>query len=203
MKDMIRINLLKPEKKEVAGGGGTTVSYAEEAKPSKLSVSALIAAIALTVLGIGLMYFLQSNKLASEKKLFEERTLRKAELEKVLLELATIEATKKELDNKIKIIGELKLKQKDAVLMMDKLSRSLPEWVWLTSMSFRGNTVDINGNALSNNLISDLIDNLQNSNQFTNVQLKSTSRRKQGGMDVFQFVISCVFVRQGEQKKVG
>ena len=200
---MININLLKPEKKEVAGGGGTAVSYADESKPSKLSVPAIVGAVAITVLGIGLMYFLQSNKLASEKKLFEERTLRKAELEKVLQELAMMEATKRELDGKIKIIGELKLQQKDAVLMMDKMSRSLPEWVWLTSLSFSGSAVSISGKALSNNLIADLVNNLQNSNLFTDVQLKSTSRKKEGGIDIFEFAISCMFIRQGEQNKVG
>jgi len=200
---MININLLKPEKKEVAGGGGTSVSYAEEAKPSKLSVPAIVGAVLITVLGIGLMYFLQSSKLATEKKLFEERTLRKAELEKVLQELAMMEATKRELDGKIKIIGELKLQQKDAVLMMDKMSRSLPEWVWLTSMGFSGGAVNINGKALSNNLIADLVNNLQNSNLFTNVQLKSTSRKKEGGIDIFEFAITCAFVRQGEPNKAG
>ncbi|MBN2346666.1 MAG: PilN domain-containing protein [Candidatus Aminicenantes bacterium] len=199
---MIKINLLRPEKKEVAAGGGTTVSFAEEAKPSRVSVPAVVTAVAVTVLGIGLMYFLQSGRLSSEKKLLEERMLRKAELERVLKELAEIEKTKIELDNKIKIISDLKLKQKDAVLMMDKMSRSLPEWVWLTSLTFRGGTVNISGKALSNNLIADLINNLQNSNLFTNVQLKSTVRKKEAGIDIFEFRIDCSYVRQPESKKV-
>ncbi len=200
---MIKINLLRPEKKEVAAGGGTTVSFAEESKPSKLSIPALVGAIALTVGFIGLMYFLQSGKLANERKLLDERTLRKAELEKVLKELEQIEATKKELDSKIKIISELKLKQKDAVLMMDKLSRSLPEWVWLTDLTFKNGAVAISGKALSNNLIADLINNLQNSSMFANVQLNSTSRKKEAGIDIFEFRVICTFVRQADLKKVG
>jgi len=201
---MIKINLLRPEKKEVAaGGGGTTVSFAEEASPSKLSIPALVGAIVLTVVGIGLMYFLQSGELASEKKQLNERTLRKAELEKVLKELELIETTKKELDSKIKIIGDLKLKQKDAVLMLDKMSRSLPEWVWLTNLTFKGGAVAISGKALSNNLIADLVSNLQNSNLFTNVQLNSTKRKKEAGIDIFEFSVVCTFVRQADLKKVG
>ncbi|HUU04366.1 MAG TPA: PilN domain-containing protein [Patescibacteria group bacterium] len=198
---MIKINLLKPEKKEVAAGG-TTISLTEEAKPSQLSLPALIGAIALTVCGIGLLYFLQSGELASEKKLLADRTLRKAELEKVLKELAEIETTKLELDNKIKIISDLKLRQKDAVFMMDKMSRSLPEWVWLTNLNFKGGAVNISGKALSNNLIADLINNLQNSNSFTNVQLKSTSRKKEGGIDIFEFRIECQFIHQSDLNKV-
>ena len=198
---MIKINLLKPEKKEVAAGG-TTVSLTEEARPSKLSLPALIGAIAITVFGIGLLYFLQSSELASEKKLLADRTLRKAELEKVLKELAEIEKTKLELDSKIKIISDLKLRQKDAVLMMDKMSRCLPEWVWLTSLTFRGGAMAIGGKALSNNLIADLINNLQNSNSFINVQLKTTTRKKEAGIDIFEFRIECQFVNQPDLNKV-
>ncbi len=200
---MIKINLLRPEKKEVAAGGGTTVGFSEEAKPSKLSVPALVAAIALTVACIGGLYFLQSSKLSFEKKQLEERMLRKAELEKILAKLADIETTKKELDNKIKIISDLKMRQKDAVYMMDRMSRCLPEWVWLTDLTFTGGAVGISGKALSNNLIADLINNLQNSNSFANVQLTSTTRRREAGIDIFEFRISCVFVRQPDLNKVG
>jgi type IV pilus assembly protein PilN len=198
---MIKINLLKPEKKEVSAGG-TTVSLTEESKPSKLSLPALIGAIALTVCSIGLLYFLQSGQLASERKLLDDRTLRKAELEKVLKELAEIETTKVELDSKIKIISDLKLRQKDAVFMMDKMSRCLPEWVWLTGLTFNKGAINLSGKALSNNLIADFINNLQNSNSFANVQLKSTSRKKESGIDIFEFRIDCQFVGQPELNKV-
>ncbi len=198
---MIKINLLRPEKKEVAAGGGAAVSFVEEAKPSKLSIPALVAAVALTVVGTGLAFFLQAGELSEQQKLLEERTLRKAELEKVLQELAQIEKTKLELDKKIKIIQDLKLRQKDAVLMMDKMSRALPEWVWLTDLTYRGTAVAISGKALSNNLIADLINNLQNSSYFTNVQITSSSRKKESGIDIFEFRINCTFVPRSEPKK--
>jgi type IV pilus assembly protein PilN len=198
---MIKINLLKPEKKEVAAGG-TTVSVLDESRESKMSMPALIGAIAITVGTIGLLYFLQSGNLSSEKKLLEERTLRKAELEKILQKLAELETTKMELDRKIKIINDLKFKQKDAVLMMDKLSRCLPDWVWLTELSFKGGALSLSGKALSNNLIADLINNLQTSNAFINVKLKSSSRNKESGIDIFVFKVECVFVRQPDINKV-
>jgi len=198
---MIKINLLKPEKKDVAFGGAA-VSTVEETKENKMSVPALIGAIAITVGSIGLLYILQTNNLNSEKKLLEERTLRKAELEKVLQKLADIESTKMELDRKIKIINDLKFKQKDAVFMMDKLSRCLPDWVWLVDLNFKSSALQINGKALSNNLIADLINNLQTSNSFINVKLKSSSRKKEAGIDIFLFRVECVFVRQPDFNKV-
>lgn len=198
---MIKINLLKPEKKDVPAGA-TTVSVIDESKGSQLSIPAVIAAIAITIGTIGLLYFLQLNSLNSEKKLLQERTIRKAELEKVLEKLAQLEASKLELDRKIKIINDLKFKQKDAVFMMDKLSRSLPDWVWLTNLSFRNGILTLSGKALSNNLIADLVSNLQTSNSFINVRLRSTTRTKETGIDIFLFRLECVFVRQPDLNKV-
>jgi len=198
---MIKINLLKPEKKEVSAGG-LAVSAIAESRENKMSLPALIGAIAITIGSIGLLYIIQSNSLNSEKKLLEERTLRKAELEKVLQKLAELEATKIELDRKIKIINDLKFKQKDAVFMMDKLSRCLPDWVWLTDLNFKNGALQLNGKALSNNLIADLINNLQTSNSFIKVQLKSSSRNKETGIDIFVFKVECVFVRQPDLNKV-
>jgi type IV pilus assembly protein PilN len=198
---MIKINLLKPEKKEIAAGR-MIVSAIDESRENKMSVPALIGAIAITVGSIGLLYILQSNSLNSEKKLLEERTLRKAELEIVLQKLAELENTKMELDKKIKIINDLKLKQKDAVFMMDKLSRCLPDWVWLIDLNFNNGALQLSGKALSNNLIADLINNLQTSNSFINVQLKSSSRNKESGIDIFVFRVECIFVRQPDLNKV-
>jgi type IV pilus assembly protein PilN len=199
---MIKINLLKPEKKKTEAGGGAAVSTVSEPKESKFSVPAAIGAVAITLGTIGLLYILQTSNLNSEKKLLEERTLRKAELEKVMKKLAEIETTKMELDSKIKIINDLKFKQKDAVFMMDKLSRSLPDWVWLVDVNFVNGTLTLSGKALSNNLIADLVNNLQTSNSFTNVQLKSSARKKETGIDIFEFKIDCTFVRQPDLNKV-
>jgi Tfp pilus assembly protein PilN len=197
---MIKINLLKPEKKEVAAGG-TTISAIDDSRESKTNIPALIGAMAITVCAIGLLYVIQTNTLNTEKKQLEERTLRKAELEKVLQRLAELEASKLELDKKIKIINDLKFKQKDAVFMMDKLSRSLPDWVWLTALNFNNGSLSLGGKALSNNLIADLINNLQTSNFFTNVKLKSSSRNKEAGIDIFVFLVECVFLRPPDLNK--
>ena len=194
---MIRVNLLRPEKKEVVSGG-ETVSYIEESKEKKINMMALAGAVVITIGITGLLYFLQSNRLDAERKILEDRRVRKVELEKVLKKLTEVEITKKILDSKIKIIGDLKLKQKDTVLMMDKLSASLPDWVWLNSLNFSGNILNIEGKALSNNLIADLINNLQNSNYFTNIQLKTSVRKREAGSDVFEFKLQCQFIRPSE-----
>jgi Tfp pilus assembly protein PilN len=102
----------------------------------------------------------------------------------------------------VRIISDLKNNQDTAVIMMDQLSRALPDWVWLTRLNFNGNAVDLDGNALSNNLIADLINNLQSTNHFYNIELKTSVKAKQAGLDLFKFKIVCRF-RKEIPKKAG
>ncbi len=197
---MIKINLLKPEKKEISTAGEAP-SYLEEPREKRVSMAAVAGAVAITLGTIGLLYFLQSGKLRNEREQLENRKLKKEELAKVLLKLADVEKTKAELDAKIKIINELKMRQKDTVIMMDRLSRCLPDWVWLTDLNFVGGTLSISGKALTNNLIVDFINNLTNSSYFLNVQLKTSQSKKVGGTEVFEFKLDCLFNRPVESNK--
>lgn len=197
---MIKVNLLSPEKKDVPDTGEAPV-YAREERESKISTGAIIGAVAVTVGIIGLLYITQSNTLSERNRYLAERRARKTELDNVLKTLAQLEKTKKDLDNKVKVIGDLKARQKQAVLMMDELSSVLPNWVWLTKLSFSGGVLNVSGRARHNNLIADFINNLQSTNHFFNIRLNSSQRIRAGGMDLFNFSIKCSF-RKILDKKV-
>ncbi len=197
---MIRINLLKPEKKE-APRRDETAYFAEEKGPGKLNIYVAVGALVLTLGTIGGAYFLQDGRLKRETQLLEDSRARLAELEKELKLLADAQKTAAEVERKIKIINDLKAQQQNAMLMMDKLSVSLPDWVWLTKTVFHQFTLNIEGKAISNNLIVDLINNLSNSGYFENVQLETSVRKQEAGMDIFDFKIRCTFKRASEPQK--
>ena len=190
---MIKVNLLSPEKKDVTPGVATTESFADEARDSKVSVPAIVGASVLTFFIIGGMYFLQSNKLTDVKKTLEVKKARLVELEEVLQTLKVLEKTKKVLKNKVDIIQDLNSRKQVAVKMMDQLSRALPEMVWLLKLKFTNSTVSLSGSALSNNLIADFINNLKSTNYFGNIKFKDSLRKKQSGVDVFNFRLDCTF----------
>jgi type IV pilus assembly protein PilN len=198
---MIKVNLLSPEKKEVAGAPEAG-AFAEEEKEAKINVGAIVAAVLLTVGIIGFLYFSQSNTLDNKQKLLAEKRARKAQLDSVLKTLAQLEKTKKNLDRKVKVIGELKSRQTSTVRMMDEVSRALPDWVWLTKMSFSKGVVTLDGRALSNNLIADFINNLDSTGYFVNIRLKSSKRARRRGTEVYDFSISCQFVAPTSRKAV-
>lgn len=202
--DLIKINLLSPEKKDVSSMGEVP-AFVQEEKESKLHSSAVLAGILIGVAIIAGMYVTQQATLKNRERTLKERKARKAELDEVLKELESLEKAKALLDKKVKAIQDLKKRQQRCVKMMDQLSSSLPQWVWLTSLKFSGGKLDLKGKALTNSLIADFINQLKSTNYFVNVQFKDSkrSRVRSGNQEVFDFSISCVYNSANEPKKAG
>jgi Tfp pilus assembly protein PilN len=196
---MIKVNLLSPEKKEMGGMGADAPSFEEE-RESKLNTGAAVAAVVVTLGVIGYLFVSQSSTITQKREHLKERFARKAQLDNVLKTITDLEKTRKSLDNKVKLIAELKSRQKDAVKMMDELSNALPDWVWLTNLSFTGRTLTIKGKTLGNNLISDLINNLKGTGSFYNIQFPGSKRKKEGGLDIFTFSMSCSYKDKEKDK---
>ncbi len=200
---MIKVNLLSPERKDVSGIPAATESmeFGEDQKESKFnSVSAIGAAI-LTVAVVGYMYYTQSTIMTEKKNLLEEKRAKKAELKDVEDTLQKLEKTKKRLIKKVALISELKTKQQSSVRMMDEVSNSLPEWVWLQKLSFKKNKLNITGKTIHNNLIADFINNLKATNRFSNIEFQASTRQKQSGLDIFNFKMSCMFIAKKKAAK--
>ena len=83
---MIKVNLLRPEKKDVSTVG-EAVAFVDEEKEKKVSVGAIVAAIVLTVVVIGGLYYFQANNLKNKENLLKERKARRAQLEEALKEI--------------------------------------------------------------------------------------------------------------------
>lgn len=189
---MIKVNLLKPEKKEVSGAPDTALPL-EEGGGGKISPLAGGLAGLITIGAVAFFYFSLNGELNGINKKIEDNRASWTKLEPVRKQVEEMEQMKALLEAKIKVITDLSARKQDAVLMMDKLSRALPpDWVWLTGMTCTGYNITISGQALSNNLVADFITNLQNSNSFINVRLGST-KRVNAASDLVQFMISCTY----------
>lgn len=200
---MIKVNLLSPERKEISGGAADVAAFPEEEKESKINTGAIVGALVITVGIIGVLYFTQAQELEQKQQHLQERQARKKALDEVLKTLAELEKAKAMLDKKVKLITDLKSRQQDSVKMMDALVDALPDWVWLTSLSFSNRQLSISGKALSNNLISDFINNLKGTGSFFNVQFPGSTRQRQSGQDIFNFRLTCSYRDKDEVKKSG
>jgi type IV pilus assembly protein PilN len=75
------------------------------------------------------------------------------------------------LEEKNRIIGQLKKNQSGPVHLLDELSRNLPDRVWLLAMSEQGGKIDLEGRAITNSDIVDFVNNLKRSPFFKDIQI--------------------------------
>jgi len=197
---MIKVNLLSPERKEVAGAPGEAPGYSEEERESKISTLAVAVSAILTVGIIGFLYWTQTQTLENKQNLLQEKTAKKATLAEVEKTLKELEKAKADLNRKVALISELKSRRQSTVKMMDELSNALPEWVWLSNLNFSGNRLSLKGKAIHNNLIADFINNLKATNSFTDISFQNSTKQKMAGLDVFNFNLTCVYVEKSTDK---
>lgn len=184
---MIRINLLKPETRELKEPG--TPSGVPEFKPKKKANLGNLIFLALIV-GLGAFYYLQKKAFDNENALLAAAQQEKQQLQYVTAKLEELKLQKASLERKINLINDLKAQQDLPVKIMDELSRNLPDWVWLTEMTYNAKGIQIKGKALSNNLIAEYIANLENSPDLMNINLVSSTQRKVQKSEYYEFSLN-------------
>jgi type IV pilus assembly protein PilN len=186
---MIRINLFKTEKKEVEQRAAPLEPVISVKKqPPRGPLVLLFIIIVIAALGVS-----QKRAIDREKRLLNAGKEEKKNLEPVLIKLDQVGQQKAFFERKIDLINELKAQQGRPVLIMEEISKDLPEWVWLTEATYSRQSVQIKGRALSNVLISDYIDNLEKSELFENVGLLSSVQKTQGGDLYLEFTLTVGF----------
>jgi Tfp pilus assembly protein PilN len=191
---MIRINLLKPETKDKEPIVATGV--VEEGGKKSSNLGNLI--FLLHVIGLGAFYFFQKKAFDRENVLLAQARQEKSQLQYVEAKLEEQRKVREALDRKITLIESLNAQRDLAPRLMDELSRRLPEWVWLSDVTYDDKGVQIKGRALSNNLIADYIASLEASAQLMNVNLVSSTQRTTQGDQYLEFSLRAVIEKKPE-----
>jgi type IV pilus assembly protein PilN len=150
---MIRINLLGVERAKA------TKAFALLDPGRRITIlSSLVLVVA--ALGIGFWYWWlgqQSSRLDAEIAAAQQESAR---LQTVLAEVAAFEARRDLVQQRVALIEQLRSGQSIPVQILDHVSRSLPDMMWLTAMQQNATTLTIQG--LSTTLIglSDFVGNL-------------------------------------------
>jgi len=173
---MIKINLIAETRRAVA---------TRKAAP-KLStgIADLGQALLVGLLVLGLLvaagwwYLLQRDV----KRMQEEVRVAQQEVDRlapVLKEVEEYKAKKAELERKIGVINELRANQKGPVQIMDQVSRSVPELLWLTSLEVTASNVAVKGQAYNTNAVANFLENLDRVPEFQEPILIETQLRGQ------------------------
>ena len=168
---MIKVNLLvakKPAKakKQAAAKSGTSSNTGQNVLLSLLIIGGL-------ALAFGWNWKIDGNIDELNVKIEEQN----AELERLAAIRAKGEeykAKKELLARKINLITDLKKKQARPVHIMDELSKQLPDYVFLDSMSALNNKLAISGRATNYQAVSRFYQNLSESGRFDGVTLGRT-----------------------------
>lgn len=179
---MIKINLL-PTKRKVSK------------KISELQQQMVLGGLLLILTGIIIGFFWMNlnariARLEQEKRLAEVKI---QEQKKMLREVATIEAERKQVQDKINIIEQLKKNQTGPVRLLDEVSKALPEGVSISSLVESGGQVDIGGDAFTNEIIVRFVDNLKASPLLEDVFLMETRRVSVASVDVYRYKLQFRF----------
>lgn len=187
---MIRINLLKPEAKELPAE-----EVRREIKPPKMSLIYLLVVFAAAAL-----FFYQRSAFNKENNLLEAAQVEKNKLSDVLGKLEEAQQLKSLFERKINLINQIKPQQHVAVRIMDELSKHIPYYVWLSEATYDKQTIHVKGRALSNNLIADYIYSLETSPYFFNVNLLSSTQKTLRDNQYLEFAINASYVVQPQSE---
>lgn len=87
-------------------------------------------------------------------------------LQSVIQQVAQFEARRAQLQQRVSLIEELRKGQTGPVHLLDQISKSLPESMWLTDLRQSANDITVDGKCTSLNALSDFVSALEASNLF-------------------------------------
>ncbi len=113
-----------------------------------------LAVLLLLLVGAGLgwitmLQFQEKSGLEADLRRIEDEI---ASLESIVKEVEAFQVRKDQLQRQIEVVTNLKTNQRRPSILMDALSQSLPEQVWLVRIEEKGNGVQIIGKSLNGNV---------------------------------------------------
>jgi type IV pilus assembly protein PilN len=196
---MIRINLLSVEKPIAASASSRpkfSLNLSEKAGPiAALFVLAGCAGyIALDYLN------LQQQDSALHQELIAARA-EKARLQPILREVERFEGQKRDLQQRVNLIEELRQNQVGPVHMLDQISRSMPDRLWLLDMKQTNSEVQLDGKTSTLSSLADFVANLEASGYFAKpVEITNSEEEKSGDTDLIKFSVKATFEMPGAKK---
>jgi type IV pilus assembly protein PilN len=120
--------------------------------------------VGVVIVLAGVLNYLAYERLASEAnrnaKRIAQTQARIAELEKVIGEVNNINKRKKEVEDKLKVLSDLRKGRSGPVRLLDALSTAIPKKVWLTDFDEKSNAVKITGMAASHEDVAEFMRSL-------------------------------------------
>jgi Tfp pilus assembly protein PilN len=159
----------------------------------------MVGVVVLSLLFISYRWVTLSREGTSLRKRIQTAEQEKKRLDAIIKKANYFKAQKELLNRKITLITELKKNQSGPVHLLDQVSINLPEFLWLESLVESNGSVFVRGKATTYNAVSNLYNNLTDSDYFSNVVLGPTVTIPNG----VSFSVTCVFRKPANEPEVG
>jgi type IV pilus assembly protein PilN len=185
---MIRINLLTVDR-DRSKKTRVVISAAQ-----RVTIGASLILVA-TVVGLGWWFWTLRSQSAEIDQSIARAELETQQLRAVLAQVQTFETRKAQLQQRVTLIEQLRKGQAAPVHVLDEISRSVPERLWLSDMKQTGSDFTLTGFATTMTALSDFVGGIESTKWFIKpveiIDSQVTSDQKTG--DLVRFVIKATF----------
>ncbi len=190
---MIRVNLLGREGRKKKAGASLNAGQ-------RLTVACSLVLVAAAG-GIGWWYYSLDQASARVDADLADAQQQLAQLQPVLIQLQRSQQRQQALQQRVALIEQLRVGQSLPVQLLDHVSKSLPEMLWLTQMNQVNSEVTIEGRSTTLISLSDFVGNLGTSallqkpieivtSQVESAPATATSGQASGpAVDLIRFVV--------------
>src|ERR1043166_6467926 len=181
---MIRINLLGQQRPKSARRPVDT--------GAALPAVFIGAGVALGGLVLGYLYISYQGQLNQENNRIKQLTAQKTELQSIKQQVETFDKQKNILKVRVDTIEKLQRDRTGGQELLDMIANTVSrtENLWLTTMTLKGNTLNIVGSSASINAVANFITAMKRSGYFQKVEMEDTKEEEGKNLQTFTFKLN-------------
>lgn len=183
---MIRVNLLAPGTEPSPKPWRRWLVVPPEQRAALVGLTLLVA----TAVGVaGWWWTIDRDRRALDAEIAAAGiTMTRLQDAARLVEQAT--ARERDLRERLALIDRLRATQRAPVVLLDTISRALPDGLWLLELRQTGASVQLEGRAVSLSALTDFVDRLQTSGRFVHtIDIVTTSMETLADNSIVRFAI--------------
>jgi len=174
---MIKVNLLPVKRKR-------------KPKPIPSFIVTTVIVIGITIIVMANLAFFFNSRLSKKKALFKTNESKIVELKQKIKEVENFEQLNKTIEQKNSIIEQLSKNKSVPVRLLAEVNNLLPNGVWLDDLTVSGENVSMQGFAFANSDIVTYVDNIKNSQIFSDAFLQESKSTNLENTPLYMFKLT-------------
>jgi len=174
---MIKVNLLPVKRKK-------------KPKPIPSFIVTTVIVIGITIIVMANLAFFFNSRLSKKKALFKTNESKIVELKQKIKEVENFEQLNKTIEQKNSIIEQLSKNKSVPVRLLAEVNNLLPNGVWLDDLTVSGENVSMQGFAFANSDIVTYVDNIKNSQIFSDAFLQESKSTNLENTPLYMFKLT-------------